>query len=60
MTQFELWTMDSKRLLTGFENACFAAAHGKKTAGKAMDILGGEILRRMRILEQMDEERDFD
>ena len=52
MTQYDLWTMDSKRLVKGFENACIGVGQGKANAPKAVEVLGREILRRLQILEE--------
>lgn len=54
MTRYDLWTMPGKRLLGGYFNAV-QALPGEK-AEKAVEILGNEILRRLKILEDMAEE----
>lgn len=61
MTKYELWTMDSKRLVASLENACYAYAHnGKKSASKAIDVFEQEILRRLAILDEMAEAESGD
>ena len=54
MTRYELWTMSGKRLLGGYYNAVQDLPSEK--AEKAVEVLGGEILRRLKMLEQMAEE----
>lgn len=54
MTRYELWTMPGKRLLDGYKNAVRALP--KESAEKAVEVLGSEILRRLKMLEQMAEE----
>lgn len=56
MTQYELWTLDGRLLVQAYRNACIGCANGRKTAERAMEILGGEIMRRLNILKQMDED----
>lgn len=50
MTKYDLWTMPGKRLLGGYFNAV-QALPGEK-AEKAVEILGNEILRRLKMLEE--------
>ena len=54
MTRYELWTMPGKRLLDGYKNAVRALP--KESAEKAVEVLESEILRRLKMLEQMAEE----
>lgn len=51
MTQYELWMMDSKKLVQGYKAACIAQANGKESAIKAAEIIEAEILRRLKLAE---------
>ena len=50
MTKYELWSMPGEQLLGGYFNAV-QALPGER-AEKAMIILGNEILRRLKMLEE--------
>lgn len=51
MTKYELWTLNSKTLLLSYRNAVRGEMEGKPNAAKAMEVFGGEILRRIKMLE---------
>lgn len=62
MTKYELWTLDSKRLVGALENACYAYVNdgGKKSTSKAIDAFKHEIIRRLSILDEMAAEESGD
>lgn len=56
MTKKELHTLESEKLVEWLINLCFHAAHGSARAEKQIRIPEEEILRRLEILQTLENE----